>query len=277
MSLLKEKRQVLQAVQRLFDMLSRKGTTPTQGLMPRKHKARIVLAKWTVFLCLFCLCEARSFSRQLENVPLRCCAAVSYPTLYRDESKEVSVPFNSIVEKMDRCVTEEGTMREDPDCNCDMAVGGWMESDTRLGKVDFLPPFLIDGIGIATHVDETSVASAGAFFLTAFSLAVWGLVVMLSVVFTFLKMLDRRFVPPDDSYTPLPASEPRLRRIRHYLLKSRIPYRLRKALQSTLSRMVGFSNSDPVTDKESSRQWVLNLVIACCSLFIILAYESSMT
>lgn len=150
-----------------------------------------------------------------------------------DDGGDEGVPFNSIVEKMDRCVTEEGTMREDPDCNCDMAVGGWMESDTRLGKVDFLPPFLIDGIGIATHVDETSVASAGAFFLTAFSLAVWGLLVMLSVVFTFLKMLDRRFVPPDDSYTPLPASEPRLRRIRHYLLKSRIPYRLRKALQST--------------------------------------------
>ena len=150
-----------------------------------------------------------------------------------DNGGDEGVPFNSIVEKMDRCATDEGTMRTDPDCNCDMAVGGWLQSDARLGKVEFLPPFLIDGIGIATHIDETSVASAGAFFLTAFSLEVWGLVMMLAVVFTFLKILDRRFVPPDDSYTPLPASESRLRRMRHYFLNSRFPYRLRKAVQST--------------------------------------------
>lgn len=86
-----------------------------------------------------------------------------------------------------------------------MAVGGWLQSDAHIGMVvDFLPAFLIYGIGIATHIDETSVASAGALFLTAFSLA---------EVFTFLKILDRRFVAPGDSYTGLPASESRIRRI----------------------------------------------------------------
>ncbi|CDF33338.1 unnamed protein product [Chondrus crispus] len=90
-------------------------------------------------------------------------------------------------------------------------------------------------------------------------------------------MLDRRFVPPDESYQPLPRTSSRVRRMKHYLLKSRIPYRLRKALQSTMSRMVGQGGYDPIEGKTSSRQWVLNLLIALCSLFLILTYESAMT
>lgn len=143
------------------------------------------------------------------------------------------VRFNSVVEKMNRCTTAQGTMRDTVDCNCDMAVGGWFETAERRGKVDFLPPFMIDGIAIAVHMDETSAATEGAFFLKAFSIEVWGLVVALGVTFTLLKMLDRRFVPPDNTYEPLPSTESRYRRMLHFLLKSRILYRLRKAFQST--------------------------------------------
>lgn len=140
---------------------------------------------------------------------------------------------------MDRCTTKDGGVRDDPSCQCDMGVGGWFLNRDRIGKVDFLPPFALDGISVITRIDQTSSSvSKGAFFITVFSLSVWGLILALVVVFALLKMLDVRFAPPDDSYRPLPDSESCIRRLKHYILKSRLLRRMRRAVQSTCTFLV---------------------------------------
>lgn len=134
---------------------------------------------------------------------------------------------------MESCTTDIGTIRDSPECSCDMGVGGWMLNRERLGRVDYVTPFVIDGLEVLVHVDSTSSSTRGAFFFTAFTAYVWVSVFALVIVFTFLKLLDRRFAPPDHSYESLPPTEPRFQRVKHFLLKSRIPLRLRKAVQST--------------------------------------------
>lgn len=247
-----------------------------------------------------------------ERLGFRCETVVEFKNNDKD-----GVSFNSILENIEAC-TDNGTIRDSPECKCEMAVGGWSQNSYRFGKVDYLPPFVIDGIGIVVHTDNTSSASAGAFFVTAFSTSTWLLVLALIGLFTFLKVLDRRFALLVKPYEPLPEGESRFQRLKHYLLKSPVPRRLRLALQSTctffkrrvrtlssrsssfydslphetflsiLSLMRHFSAStvdrmmqqgslDSEHSRSTSRQWVLNLLIAFCSLFLILAYESSMT
>lgn len=163
-----------------------------------------------------------------EHLGFRCDSLLLY-----NNTEEKGIGFTSFIRNMENCTTDAGTIRISPECPCHMGVGGWMLNRERLGRVDYLPPFVIDGYEVLVHVDSTSSSTGGAFFLTAFSVSVWGSVFALFVVFTFLKLLDRRFAPPDQSFTPLPATEPRSRRLKHFLLKSRIPLRFRKAVQST--------------------------------------------
>lgn len=108
-----------------------------------------------------------------------------------------------------------------------------MLNPDRLGLVDYLPPFAMEAFEVLVHVDNTYPSSGLAFFLTAFSATVWGCLSALFVCFTFLKLLDRRFAPPDESFVPLPPTDPPYRRCKHFLLKSNIPSRLSKALKST--------------------------------------------
>lgn len=153
-------------------------------------------------------------------------------------SNEENVHFNAVVNHLHDCTTSSGEIRDSPECQCDMAVGGWFQNPERFGRVDFLPPFVPDGMSVLVHTDNTSSSSAGAFFITAFSVPVWIFILVLISALTFLKILDRRFVLLDtDTYQPLPKTVPRFRRMRHYLLKSRILYRLRKALQSTCKQL----------------------------------------
>lgn len=142
------------------------------------------------------------------------------------------VQFNSMVDHIENCSTDIGTIRDSPECTCDMAVGGWSQNSERFGRVDYLPPFVIDGIGIVVHVDYTSSASAGAIFITAFPFPVWLLVLVLIMVFTVLKVLDKKFEAMPEPYKPLPDTESLFRRVRHFLQKKHTLRRLRKALQS---------------------------------------------
>lgn len=163
-----------------------------------------------------------------EHLGFKCTSILLY-----NNTEEKGIGFTSFIRNMESCTTDAGTIPFSPECSCDIGVGGWMLNRERQGRVDFLPPFVIDGYEVLVHVDSTSSSTGGAFFLTAFSISVWGSVLTLCVVFTFLKLLDRRFAPPDHSFTPLPATESRARRLKHFLLKSQIPLRLRKAVEST--------------------------------------------
>lgn len=102
-----------------------------------------------------------------------------------------------------------------------------------MGRADFPADFAADNYRVITHVDNTAKSTGNAFFLTSFSLGVWLAILSLVILFTFLKLLDRRFAPPDENYIPLSRSEKWFQRKKHFLLKSRLFFRLRKAIEST--------------------------------------------
>lgn len=113
-----------------------------------------------------------------------------------------------------------------------MGAAGFANNPSRIGRADFVSNFANDQYGVITHVDNTAATTGGAFFITAFSLGSWLAILSLAVLFTFLKLLDQRFAPPDENYRPLNAGN-WLQRKKHFLFRSKIPLRLRRAAEST--------------------------------------------
>lgn len=142
-----------------------------------------------------------------------------------------SVLFTSFIHRLEKC-SRGGMTLDDPACQCDIGAAGWNINKDRIHRVDFVQPFVFDPYRALTHIDNLNSTAGDAFFLTTFSVSVWASIVALVVIFTFLKMLDRRFAPADDSFIPLSWKYSRFERMKHYLLKSRILYRLRRAMQS---------------------------------------------
>lgn len=147
--------------------------------------------------------------------------------------------FSSFVFSMESCTNGSATLETDPVCSCDIGVGGWMQTDARIGRVDFLPPLIHDYMQTTVNVDYTFLDENNTFFLTAFGPWVWVAIFGLFLFFTVLKLLDRRFVPcPDPHHAKLSISETplspldRLKRLRQWLLKQPLLYRSRKAFQS---------------------------------------------
>ncbi|CAN8069706.1 unnamed protein product [Agarophyton chilense] len=185
--------------------------------------------------------------------------------------------FNAFVEHMYGCTNmETGEIRDSPDCNCDIGIGGWLLNIERYGKVDFLPPFMFDRYAVFTHVTQATISGNKFFFLLAFDRKAWICIVAVITMFIFLKMLDVRFAVAAP-YTPLPETCSRFERILHYLTKGRLLYRLRKATQSAVMRMMLLSDGGVVDNGNTTRQWLLNLFIGVCAIILILSYEASMT
>lgn len=135
---------------------------------------------------------------------------------------------------MERCTTRNGGINSsDPRCKCEIGAAGFGINPERMDRADFVADFATDNYRVITHIDNTATTTGDAFFLTSFGLGVWMAILSLVLLFTFLKLLDRRFAPPDESYTPLPRSECRFKRNKHFLLKSKVFFRLRKAAEST--------------------------------------------
>lgn len=139
--------------------------------------------------------------------------------------------FSEFIMNMDSC-TENGSIKNSSRCNCDIGVAGWMPNSERLGRVDYLPFSALDEIRVYTHIDNTAASTGGTFFITAFTGPVWLCITGLVFFFSFLKMLDTRFAM-DSTFKPLPPDFSRFRRWKHVLLKGKILYRLRKAIQSS--------------------------------------------
>lgn len=201
--------------------------------------------------------------RPLEGLKLRCCTVHEAPIITRDVNKHLNfsglgmeyfdllqdrlgfqcktfqeysnedTSFTSFIYYMSNCTRDGEIPPSFTNCTCDIGIAGFGMNEERNGLVQFVQPFLSDPHRVATHVDYTHSKQRSTFFLTAFSFRVWIAVLSLIVLFTFLKMLDRRFSPPDQSYTPLSRDSSTFRRLRHYLLKSKVLFRLRKALMST--------------------------------------------
>lgn len=140
--------------------------------------------------------------------------------------------FNAFISEMESC-TVNGEIKNSTNCKCSLGVAGWMRNADRNRRVDFLPPFALDDLKVMVNLDDTTTTNSAAFFLSSFGTKVWVSIAGLAVLFTFLKLLDRRFAPLPKTFVPLPDSEPKFQRYKHYLLHSKIPFRLRRAVQST--------------------------------------------
>lgn len=153
-----------------------------------------------------------------------------------------------------------------------------MQNSERHNRVTYLPMFSQGEIKVLVHRRNTSSSNDGIFFLHTFSALVWILIFVLFIVFTFLKILDRRFEPPDPLLEPASRQEGWVARIRHFILHTGMRRRLRKASLNTAFEMVGHSDhSTTGMMGNSTRQSVLALVIALSGLFFVLSYEASMT
>lgn len=188
-----------------------------------------------------------------------------------------------------------------------------MKNTERHGRVDFLPVFVQVNMETVANIQQTFTSSNEPFFLNTFSPLVWILMFSLFVIFTFLKMLDRRFPVYSERAFPLTQPDataswydrfkyeiwklPLLRRLRiaamnvgtlssHSFLISSLTYFLMLTCLRLYSNSPSpreiveifiASNPTPKTKGNSTRQWVLNIIIALCGLFFVLIYESTMT
>lgn len=118
-------------------------------------------------------------------------------------------------------------------CACELGMGGWIENEKRFELVHFLQPFVYTSFRVVVRRSDTFTPTKGTYFLSAFTLNVWLLIIGLIVLFTMLKVLDKRFMPPDNNFKPLPDTEPFIKRVFHYALKSHLLRRIRKAIMST--------------------------------------------
>lgn len=118
-------------------------------------------------------------------------------------------------------------------CSCDIGTGAWIETEERYGHVNFLPNFFTGDLRVLAHIESTNASTGRFFFFTPFSPLTWLAVASLIVTFIFLKLIDKRFLPYDGQFKPLPPSHPWYMRAKHSLLKGKLPYRMRKAAQST--------------------------------------------
>lgn len=155
--------------------------------------------------------------------------------LTRYSAKDNSTGFTHFINELQDCTnTSTGTVIPRPTCQYDIGIAGFRENVQRVGRVDFVSPFLHDGLAVVTHVNDTHVKTNGAFFLAAFEPAVWIFIVALTISFTFLKLLDKRFLedtpPPPNALTP-PGNQSIWKRVRCFMLKQEHLRRLRKALQ----------------------------------------------
>eukprot|EP00737_Agarophyton_chilense_P004711 gb/GEZJ01006174.1/.p1 GENE.gb/GEZJ01006174.1/~~gb/GEZJ01006174.1/.p1 ORF type:complete len:239 (-),score=28.46 gb/GEZJ01006174.1/:60-776(-) len=142
-----------------------------------------------------------------------------------------STGFNEFIDMMERC-TENGTVKDIPECVCDIGIGGWFQKSARFGRVDFVSPFMYDKYRIIVSRSNTSSSIDSLFFVKAFDKTVWMCIAGLILFVTIVKYYDRDFAPAQP-YTSMDESETRLRRVMHFFRNHPIPFRIRRALQST--------------------------------------------
>lgn len=164
-----------------------------------------------------------SYLRLLEDHTGFRCKSVS---LYEADD----VGFDRFIEEMTNCSKASKSNATSP-CNCDIGAAGWFETAAR-GHVDFLPPYVEDELRVVVHIDDISTRNNTLFFISCFTPGVWICVAFLVAMFTNLRLLDRSYYL-NHNYIPLPASTPFLNRLRHFLLKKRVLFRLRKSFITT--------------------------------------------
>lgn len=129
---------------------------------------------------------------------------------------------------MEKC-SEKGVIKNDPDCMCDIGIGGWFSNSQRFGRVDFLPPFVYDSYRVIFHVSDSVVSGRSLFFITTFDtlgwLSIFALVLLYAAIWMFGTVFER------DQYQPLGTTANPIRRLANFLYYNPFSYRLRVSIQ----------------------------------------------
>lgn len=162
------------------------------------------------------------YLRELQGYLNWSCSSVEY---YKNPN------FNHLITSMEHC-SENGGVKKHPNCTCDIGISGWFENHHRYGRVDFLPPFVIDGYEVVFHIKNSEVSGQRMFFITTFDRLAWISIFGLMLLFSLVKVFDPVFCS-NHQYQALPDKVSRMRRFVHFLLKYPTLYRFRRAVQST--------------------------------------------
>lgn len=118
-------------------------------------------------------------------------------------------------------------------CQCDLATGSWIQTTERYMRVDYLPPFLFGETQVLTHVDNSFLPMQGAFFIYVFNWELWLAIGVLTFIFAFLKLLDRKFSPSGNRFKMSSSIGADLERPQLLLLKTVWFRQFRNAMQAT--------------------------------------------
>lgn len=166
---------------------------------------------------------------------------------------------------------------ESSKCDCDLGVGAWAMSAQRFLKVDFVAPFSNDSFQVVTRTSAVRNSSEkDVFFIQAFSLRVWGAILLLAVYHVIVKLFDGNFArPPPDSLHDC-SQFSFLQRARHIVMKTKLLYRIRHGFFSTFLNLLGQTSTNSST-KPGSKQVFMNLVGLLFGVLLLIIYQSSVT
>lgn len=176
---------------------------------------------------------------------------------------------------MSRC-SVEGDSRE---CSCDIGISGFARPSVRFSLVDFVAAYSTDSYSMVTRAELVrDSAPKNVIFKDAFSNQVWGAIFSLGILIVLLTLFDRNFAPAPRAMEPS-ADLTALQRAQHFLLKTKLLYRIRQAVFNMLMHMVALSSDEatPVNYKQRTRQRVINLMSILIGFFLITVFQASVT
>lgn len=209
------------------------------------------------------------------------------------------ISFTNFILAMSNCSSDAKLSVDSDMCKCDIGVGGWMQTRERIGHANFLPEMRQGSINVVVRSDNTFRSGRGIFFLNVFGKYVWMNIFILFLLFSFIKVLDRRFEPiqpnhPHEDLTAYSGSKISSSESQdgHQSWKERASYylrnspffssaqrrRLKKAAIETVFDMVGQGQNPSQSEGGySTRRNVLGIIIALSGIFFVLSWEAAMT
>lgn len=146
--------------------------------------------------------------------------------------------------------------------------------------MDFVAPYSTDSYGMITRSKLIKdSAPKSVIFRDAFSGPVWGGIASLVVLITILTLFDRNFAPATRLQQPALEECTTLQRLQYVLLKSKILYRIRKAIFNTFMNMVAQSPEDGSADgkKQGTKQRLISITSILVGFFLITVFQASVT
>jgi hypothetical protein len=209
-------------------------------------------------------------ARLQSRTGFRCRSIVNYTTVYPLDARFGG--FSGLIDYFASCASA-GSSRL---CECDMGVSAFTLSSTRLAKVDFVAAFSAENYHVLTsRALVKSTSSNKLFFFKTFSWPVWIAIFALLSTHVLVTAMDSNFAPPRGTNAAVNEGSWR-ERLRHFLLKSGILFRVRHSYFNGLFHLVG-QTVDMDTHKSGTKEKVMNLLVLIIGIFLLSIFQASVT